>query len=521
MKRTIYYRLLLIAVVAAVFLYGFLAYGINLGLDLQGGIHLVLQVDTEEALTEIVLQARERIEASLRDAAITFTEVRATPDRAVEVIGVPVAQRSQARAEIDKDPDWNVSPNVQGDTVDFRLTLQAAARRAYLELTVRQAREVIEKRVDAYGVAEPTITLYGSGEVQDQIIVELPGVEDFDRVLDLIKKAAQLELKLVHPQAGGVYPTREAALQALGGQLPADYEILAFGGRDGQSGFMVVKRAAAITGQHLKDARRSSDPVTGRPLVSFFLNPAGVSLFGRVTGDNVGGYLAIVLDEKVQSAPRIESKIDQESAQITGLFTVQEADDLALVLRSGALPAELIELENRTVGPSLGRDSIEAGMTASALGLILVVLGMLLVYRLAGINAVVCLTLNLLILVGVLGFFEATLTLPGIAGVILTIGMAVDANILIFERIKEELRVGKAVRSAVTAGFDRVWDTILDTNVTTLIASIILYHVGTGPVRGFAVTLGVGLMANLFTATFVSRTLFSLLLERREAGLSI
>lgn len=514
MKRNLQYRALLIVGLTAVFIYGYLANGLNLGLDLQGGIHLVLQVDTQEALAEIVLQARERVESRLRENGVTFTEVRVTPDNAVEVLGVPPDQASLAREQLDTEVDWNVSASQSGDTVGFRMSLQAAARRAYLDLTVRQAKEVIQKRVDAYGVAEPTIALYGSGEVQDQIIVELPGVEDFDRVLEVIQKTAKLELKLVHPAHDAIYPSREAALQAFDGSLPPDYEILPFTGRGQQSGFMAVKKAAALTGQHLKDARRSEDALTGKPQVDFYLNPAGVRLFSEVTGDNVGERLAIALDDKIQSAPVIQGKIDQESAQITGLFSREEAEDLALVLRSGALPADIVILEQRSVGPSLGRDSIEAGVTASILGLALVVVGMLAVYQLAGVNAVVCLVLNLVILVGVLGFFRATLTLPGIAGVILTIGMAVDANILIFERIKEERRAGKVFTSAMKAGFDRVWDTILDTNLTTLIAAGILYNVGTGPVRGFAVTLGVGLLANLFTATVVSRTLFMALPDR-------
>ncbi len=521
MKTNITYRLVLIAVVTAVFLFGYLRYGLNLGLDLQGGIHLVLQVDTQEALSGIVLQARERIEGRLQEAGLAFTEVRVA-ENAVEVLGVPLDSSEQAREQLANELDWNLTSSTQGGQRNYRLTLQAAARRALLELSVRQAREVIEKRVDAYGVAEPTIALYGSGEVQDQIIVELPGVEDFDRVLDVIRKTAKLELKLVHPQFRSVFPTREAALQPFNGNLPVDYELLPYVGRDEAGGFMVVKRAAAITGQHLKDARRGEDPFNRRPQVDFYLNAAGVRLFGEVTGNNVGNLLAIVLDDQIRSAPRIESKIDQESAQISGLFSIPEAEDLALVLRSGALPAKIVILENRSVGPSLGRDSIQAGVAASVVGMILVVIGMLVVYRLAGVNAVFCLALNLVILMGVLGYFRATLTLPGIAGIILTIGMAVDANILIFERIKEELRVGKAMRSAVSAGFDRVWDTILDTNVTTLIAALILYQVGTGPVRGFAVTLGCGLLANLFTATFVSRTLFSLLLQRGKIqGLSI
>ena len=308
-------------------------------------------------------------------------------------------------------------------------------------------------------------------------------------------------------------------MTAFNNQLPDDFEILPYQDRTltgGQTQYMVVKKAAAITGQQLKNARRSQDPYTGKAEVSFFLNSQGVTQFSDTTAQNVGNQLAIVLDGVIRSAPNINERIDSESARITGSFTPEEAEDLALVLRSGALPADLRILEERSVGPSLGHDSILRGIYASIMGLVLVVLGMLVFYRLSGINAIVCLGLNLAILMGALAYFRATLTLPGIAGVILTIGMAVDANILIFERIKEELRVGKTVRAAVDAGFGRVFSTILDTNITTLVAALFLFQFGTGPVRGFAVTLAVGLLANIFTATFVSKTLYNLLLQSRD-----
>jgi preprotein translocase subunit SecD len=399
--------------------------------------------------------------------------------------------------------------------MDFVVEMNRRAKRELMNLTVRQAKETIQRRVDQYGVAEPTIVISGTGNVKDQIIVELPGVDDPERVIGLIESTAKLELKLVHPAKGGPYGSREAAVQAFGGALPTDHEVLP--DRDGaQTQFLVVRKAASITGQHLKDARRSQDSLTGRSEVLFFLNADGVRLFSRVTEQNVGNRLAIVLDKEIRSAPNIEEKIRTESARITGNFTAEEAADLSLVLRSGALPASIDILERRSVGPSLGLDSIRSGVRASICGIALVVVMMLIVYRLSAINAVACLALNLIILVGALGYFQATLTLPGIAGVILTIGMAVDANVLIFERIKEELRVGKTVRSAVEAGFDRVFWTIFDTNITTLIAALFLFQFGTGPVRGFAVTLGVGLLANIFSATYVSRTFFSVVLQRRE-----
>ncbi len=521
MKRNLQYRLILILVVllGSILLFYPPSQKIKLGLDLKGGIHLVLQVVTRDALEAKVAQLREVIEADLREIDVVFTRTRVTEDLEIEILGV--LQDQQARLEENLrlySADWTYRPQFRAREFDAVLSMTEAAKLRTADETVQQARETLQRRVDQYGVAEPTITVYGSGQLKDQIIVELPGVEDFDRVLNLIRTTARLELKLVHPTQGGPYTTREGALQAHGNNLPADYEILPF--REGtetgeQTTYMVVRKAQSIGGEHLKDARRRQSDFTGWE-IEFFLKPQGVTLFSRTTEQNVGTRLAVVLDDEIRSAPNIQERIATESAQITGSFTAEQAGDLALVLRSGALPAAIRILENRIIGPSLGLDSIRRGVLASVVGLILVVVGMLVVYRLSGINAIVCLVLNLLILLGVLASLHATLTLPGIAGVILTIGMAVDANILIFERIKEELGLGKTVRSAVAAGFDRVTRTILDTNLTTLIAAAILYQVGTGPVRGFAVTLGVGLMANIFTAIFVSRTLFRLVLEQRE-----
>lgn len=523
MNKKLRYRLILITLVALVS--GFLFYknGMNLGLDLQGGIHLVLQVQTDDALEAEVDQARERWETGLREVEVSFAETRVV-DQKVEILGVPQASAAAVENYLDGwVPNWSYQSRAREGSLDFSIQMTPTYRKALAATSVRQAREIIARRIDQYGVAEPTITVYGSGDIPDQIIVELPGVEDFERVKNLIKETARLELKVTHPDRAlrGPFLTREAALQAFNNSLPDDLEILLYRDRDStspQDAYMVVRKAAAITGQHLKNAQRSQDPYTGAAEVVFFLNSDGVQRFGDTTGQNVGNQLAIVLDDVIRSAPNINERIDTESARITGSFTPEQAQDLALVLRSGALPAKMSFLEERSVGPSLGRDSIVRGIYASALGLILVVLGMLIVYRLSGVNAIFCLALNLLILVGVLAYFRATLTLPGIAGVILTIGMAVDANILIFERIKEELRLGKTVRAAVEAGFGRVFSTILDTNITTLVAALFLFQFGTGPVRGFAVTLAVGLIANIFTATFVSRTIFTWALHNREVS---
>ena len=522
MKRNLHYRLIFVLLVFVVSIV--LSYPpsdkINLGLDLRGGIHLVLQVKTEDAFEAETSQRREMIEADLKEEKIVFTRTQVTEDFGIDVIGALQDQQRQLEIYLDQyAPAWTYRPSYREGEVDMAMMMSSAERKALADRTVRDAKETIQKRVDQYGVAEPTIQIYGGGDVQDQIIVELPGVEDFDRVLNLIKSTAMLELKLVHPTGGGPFATREAALQSLGGGTQTDYEIVPYPNSPeagGGSTFMVVRRAPSLTGQNLKTANRAQDDFTGRSEVAFFLDSEGVQLFTRTTEQNIGNRLAVVLDDQIYSAPRIDERIASESARITGNFTPEEAEDLALVLRSGALPASIQILENRIIGPSLGLDSIRRGVLASVVGLTLVVLGMLVVYKASGINAIVCLVLNLIILMAVLSGVHATLTLPGIAGVILTIGMAVDANILIFERIKEELRLGKTVRSAVDAGFDRVFTTIIDTNITTLIGAAVLYQIGTGPVRGFAVTLGVGLVANIFSAVFVSRTLFTLALQKLE-----
>ncbi len=526
MNRTTQYRLLLIILLVAGSGFVWKWKGINLGLDLQGGIHLIVQVQTSEAMGAEVEQVRERIASNLTDQEVAFDQVSVVEDLEIVVTGVPAPQFNAARDELRNTLNWSLSGSGEEG---FRLSMLASARKALLELTVRQAREIIQKRIDQYGVVDPTIAVYGSGEVKDQIVIELPGVEDFDRVKRLIGETANLELKLVHPEHPQTFASPALAAQALGGKIPEDYELHKMEDRDRVApdgsvpeAYMVVKKAAAITGRHLKNAQRSEDPYTGKPEVAFFLNGEGVQLFSEVTSQNVQGYLAIVLDDIIRSAPQIEGPIRQESARITGNFTRQQADDLALVLRSGALPASITFLESRQIGPSLGADSIASGTNASIMGLALVVVGMLAVYRISGINAVVCLVINLFFLGGALAYLGATLTLPGIAGIILTIGMAVDANILIFERIKEELRSGKTVKSAVDSGFGRVFSTIIDTNITTLVAAVFLYQFGTGPVKGFAITLAIGLMANIFTATFVSRTMFNLFLQGRGvARLSI
>jgi preprotein translocase subunit SecD len=525
MKKNLKYRLILIVIIVGACVYLFVppSKKINLGLDLRGGMHLVLQVQLHDAMLAEAEQVRDRLDGQLRDKQVAFSETKTVDNPRspeIEILGVPQDAQAVVEQQLrDYASSWTYQTRYGENQIDYVLQMVPAVYKALAQQTVAQARETIRNRVDAFGVAEPSITVYGSGDIPDQIIVELPGIDDPGRVINLIKRTARLEMRLVNPEHSNPFTSPESAIQAFGGKLPDGYEVLPY--RDinetgGQTEYLVVRKAPSVTGRDLKNARRSQDSFTGKAEVSFFLNTEGVDLFTRTTEQNVGNRLAIVLDGEVRSAPVIESRISTDSARITGNFTPEQAEDLALVLRSGALPARISILENRIVGPSLGMDSIRSGILASLIGMGLVVIGMVLIYKLSGINAIICLMINLVILLGVLAYFRATLTLPGIAGVILTIGMAVDANILIFERIKEELRLGKTVRSAVEAGFSRVFTTIIDTNLTTLIASVFLFQFGTGPIRGFAVTLAVGLLANIFAAVFVSRAMFDWFLQNRE-----
>jgi preprotein translocase subunit SecD len=379
--------------------------------------------------------------------------------------------------------------------------------------SVTQALQTIERRVNEFGVSEPVVAPYGTAG--DQIVVELPGVSDIARAMQLIGKTARLEIRLVE----GVASDEATLLQPHAGKLPPDMEIKP--GLSGSSGdaskvLYLMKRAPVVTGVDLRNARPTLDEFN-QPAVSFSLNGDGGVKFGKATGANIGRQLAIILDDFVQSAPVIEGRIEREG-RITGSFTQQEANDLALVLRSGALPASLSYLERQEVGPSLGADSIRAGIIASIVGLVFVALFMLTYYRLAGINAVLSVAMNLVILLGFMAYIGAVMTLPGIAGFILTIGIGVDSNVLIFERIREEIAANKGARQAVAAGFDRVFLTILDTHIASLISAAFLFQFGTGPIRGFATTLFFGLLSNVFTAVFVSRTLFEFGLSRKPAG---
>jgi preprotein translocase subunit SecD len=485
---------------------------VHLGLDLKGGVHLVLRVQTDDALRLGSEAAMERMRSELTKAGATGVTAALDGPTAFHINGVPDAQDALLRqlgSEIESTYDRS------GSGGNYRFQMKPNVVVQLRDETVDQAIRTIENRINELGVAEPVVARQGSG---DQILVQLPGVTDVGRAKDIIKSTALLELKLVE---AGPASSREALLQATNGQVPPGAEVvpgvaerLTPGEAPSQT-FWLVQRAPVITGRDLRTAKPTLDEYN-KPAVSFSLKSDGAVKFGNATGANVGRQLAIILDNRVQSAPRIDSRINDEG-RIAGSFTQQEAADLSLKLRSGALPASLTYLEERTVGPSLGDDSIRAGIIASLVGLGLVVLFMLVYYKLSGVNAIVAMAINLLVLLAMMAYFGATMTLPGIAGFILTIGMGVDSNVLIFERIKEELATQKGPRAAIAAGFDRVFFTILDTHVASLIAAAFLFQFGTGPVRGFATTLSIGLLINVFTSVFVSRALFEFELSVRKS----
>jgi len=485
---------------------------IHLGLDLRGGIHLVLRVNTDDTLKAELDDALQRLVSQAKDEGITLGRAEVKPDEHLFTIEVPPETDTAKLNEIVGRylPEFKVERGAGVWT--FRLPDNVV--RDIRDKAVRQALETIRNRIDQFGVSEPVIQRQGLES--DRILVQLPGVDDPGRVKELISNTAFLELKEV---VAGPASDKQSLLAKFGGTPPPGTEILT-GDRKGLEGqvigkeYYLVKKAAIVSGRELRNARRSQDRY-GQPAVDFFLIPQAAKKFSNFTGSHIGTSMAIVLDGKVMSAPVIRGQISDEGI-IQGSFTIQEAEDLALVLRAGALPASITYLEERTVGPSLGHDSVVRGIRAAVAGLIAVMLFMLVYYKLSGLNADVALLLNLLLLMGAMGYFGATLTLPGVAGVILTIGMAVDANVLIFERIREELEVGKTVKSAIDVGFSRAFGTILDANLTTLIAALFLFQFGTGPVKGFAVTLTIGILASMFTAVFVSRTIYDLVLAGKD-----
>ncbi len=502
-----------------------LSENIRLGLDLKGGTHLVLQVQADDAIKAITEGNQQKAIDILKKSEIPYTSVKVPANGQLVVETPDSSKQSEIRERLLTDFgsfDWEATTSTNPSAVTFTLK-SSSADRIRLEAT-DQAKAIIEQRINAFGVAEPVVQKHGP-DSNHQILVQMPGVDDPERVKELIRGEARLELKAVVPPAT-LYRTKEEAQAAVGGA--SDREVLRIfeprrGGASAIEGYYIVEKTPIVTGADLRNAQAVPARQGMGYNVAFSLKPSGADRFEQWTSSNVGNLLAIVLNDEIKSAPSIKSAIRDEGI-IEGTFTQQEAEDLALVLRSGALPAKIVYLEERTVGPSLGADSIRQGVTASIVGLVLVVGFMLFYYRLSGVNAVVALALNLIILLAGLSLFGATLTLPGIAGVILTIGMAVDSNVLIFERIREELRAGRVVLSAVDTGFGKALVTIIDTHVTTIVSCAFLYGFGTGPIRGFAVTLTIGLLANLFTAVYVSRTMFLWALTRgggRAEALSI
>lgn len=491
---------------------------IHFGLDLKGGTHLVLQVHVDDAVNLVTDQALERIRDGLRNKNIAYSEARKVDTTHILIKGLPQNRIGDLQALVnDQFSDWQLE-GVAGDPSSRQLVLKTSSLATIRNSTLDQAMDTINRRINAYGVVEANVAHYGR-EGDYELVVELPDVTDPTRVREIIQQTAMLELKIVQD---GPYPSREAALAAHGGILPPDSQLLPgqpeSSDSTGGEVWYIVNQIAAVTGRDLSPGgAQPSQDENGRPDILFNLTRDGAARFGQVTGANVGKKLAIVLDNRVVSAPVIDSQIT-DRGRIQGAFTVQQAADLALVLNSGSLPASISTQDEETVGASLGADSVRHGVVACIIGFVAIMGFMLVYYRGAGINADVALILNLIILLAVFNYIGATLTLPGIAGVILTVGMGVDSNVLIFERIREELRAGKAVGAAIAGGFEHAFKTIIDTHVTTVVSAAILFTFGTGPIKGFAVTLTIGLVANLFTSVYVSRAIFDWELTKRTAG---
>ena len=509
MMKNLRWRVGLTVVVIALAIWAFYPpdQKINLGLDLKGGVHLVLRVQTDDAVRIETETTSERVRDSLTRGGVPFSTVAVVPPREFRVEGI-LDEAAFRDATIDVETVFDRSSSAGTTTFRVKPNIENDLRRQ----AVDQALQTIERRVNELGVAEPIVARQGG---QDRILVQLPGVDNPERAKQIIRSTALLQLRLVEQ---GPFPSREAVTQAFPA-LPPDSEILPGrqegAGTAGTAGtaYYLVKKVSVVSGNDLRNAAPSLDEFN-RPAVSFTLKQDAAARFGNFTQSNIGRLLGIVLDGRVMSYATIQSRIT-DNGQINGISR-EESQDLVITLKSGALPARLDYLEERTIGPSLGRESIEAGVLASIGGLSLVVLFMLFYYKLTGLNAIVSIVVNLVILLGMMAYLGATMTLPGIAGFILTIGMGVDSNVLIFERIKEELATARGARAAVNAGFDRVWWTIVDTHVASLIAAAFLFQFGTGPIRGFATTLTIGLLANVFTAVFVSRTVFELVLSRRR-----
>jgi preprotein translocase subunit SecD len=534
MNKTVGWKLAVIVGILVLFVFGILGIPkdwsgkglvasvtdrIHLGLDLRGGTHLILQVQVNDAVNVDSDNAIARLKEDMRARKINYADI-IKPDPAnrpdlIVVKGVPPEQTSDFKSIIsDRLPEYDAASGAENS---WTVSMKPQSLAELKNRAVSQAIETIRNRIDQLGVSEPVIQEHGLG--QYQILVQLPGVDDPARVKEIMQSTAMLEIK---QSLGGPYSSEQQALQEHGGVLPPDAVVMpgrSIGStRDPENGeaWYLISRASAVTGRDLRTAEPSRDE-NGQPAVRFVLSGEGGRKFYSFTSAHVGDNLAVVLDNKVQEVAVIKEAI-RDTGVINGRFTEQQTRDLAMVLRSGALPASIKYLEERTVGPSLGADSIRSGVRAAVTGMLAVLIFMLIYYRWAGVNADIALILNLIILLGFMGYFGAVLTLPGIAGVILTVGMGVDSNVLIFERIREELRNGKTPPSAVEQGFGHAWITIVDTHVTTIVSAAILFIFGTGPVRGFATTLVFGLLANLFTAVFVSRVIFDWVLSRKQRG---
>jgi len=484
---------------------------IQLGLDLQGGMHLVLGVDVDKAVESRVDTIIDQTEAQLREKDIIFKRIERRQGDRLVVIVYDEAEGAKVDALMAEDYRSLEAETFSGTGgyIEKHFRLGNTEIENIKDYAVRQALETMRNRVDQFGVSEPTLQRQSG----NRILIQLPGVEDPDRAIALLGKTARLEFKMVDESAN--------VQDAVAGKLTAGTQLLYERNVNKSTGAvtetpLVVIDKTVLTGDLLADANVRIDTRFNEPYVSIDFNAVGAKRFDQITAANVGKRMAIVLDDNIYSAPVIRERIAGGSAQISGSFTSQEATDLAIILRAGSLPAPVRILENRTVGPSLGHDSIAKGIKSIWVGAMLVILAMIVYYQLSGIVAVVALALNIIFITAMLSLFGATLTLPGLAGIVLTIGMAVDANVLIFERIREEIRLGRAPKLALESGYSKAFMTIIDANMTTLLAALVLFQFGTGPVRGFAVTLSIGIIASLFTAIFVSRVIFDLFMKGRE-----
>jgi preprotein translocase subunit SecD len=532
MNRTLKIKALVIIAVVLICIYGVIGIpkskaelvenwkkNIHLGLDLRGGSQLVMQVQVQDAFKAESDATVDRMKEELRKAGLEFASIDRNDPQSIQeadkiqinVHGVPSTKAGDFRRVINDSFGgiWILTPV---NSTDYKLTMKPSESLKLRKDTVLQSQNTIEKKINGLGLTESSVQERGNPEQDAQLLVQMPGVDDPARVKEILKTAALLELFEVKD---GPFSSAEEARAKHGGVMPLNTQLLRGLPRGGQEqGWYLVSRTPVITGRDLRDAKPQQGEM-GRWETNFVLTQDAARRFERFTEANVGNRLAIVLDKMVLSAPTIQNKIS-DTGRITGATNHEEASDLALNLRAGSLPASVVYLEERSIGPALGADSIRDGIYSGLAGLIAVIVVMLVYYKRAGINATLALVLNAVILIAALAYFDATLTLPGIAGVILTIGMAVDANVLIFERIREELRNGKAVIAAVDAGFSKAFLTIIDTHVTTVVSCAFLFIFGTTAVKGFAVTLVIGLVANVFTAVFVSKAIFDFELSGRR-----